>query len=140
MSANFIIAETESFQKLIQKPHFRPLYSKIVDYIYPQLRQNPFFGLNIKKLKGDLNNFYRYRIGNHRLFYSIDKTLDKPNFISSIIVAEILPSFFINLSDKLLWMISLAVSGFITYLITIAAKSSPENSTIFLSTSFLGGK
>ena len=73
MSVNFIIAETESFRKLIQKPHFRPLYSKIADYIYPQLRQNPFFGINIKKLKGDLGNFYRYRIGNHRLFYTIDK-------------------------------------------------------------------
>jgi mRNA interferase RelE/StbE len=37
------------------------------------LRQNPFFGINIKKLKGDLGSFYRYRIGNHRLFYTIDK-------------------------------------------------------------------
>jgi mRNA interferase RelE/StbE len=73
LSVNFIIAETESFQKLVRKPHYRLLYLKIVDYIYPQLRQNPFFGLNIKKLKGDLSNFYRYRIGNHRLFYSIDK-------------------------------------------------------------------
>jgi mRNA interferase RelE/StbE len=73
LSAEFLIAETESFQKIIQKSQFRSLHSKIVDYIYPQLRQNPFFGINIKKLKGDLGNFYRYRIGNHRLFYTIDK-------------------------------------------------------------------
>lgn len=72
MSADFLIAETESFQKLIQKPQFRSLHSKIVDYIYPQLRQNPFFGPNIKKLKGDLSHFYRYRIGSYRFFYTID--------------------------------------------------------------------
>lgn len=72
MSAEFLIAETESFQKIIQKPHFRSLYSKIKDYIYPQLRQNPFFGSNIKKLKGELARFYRYRIGNYRLFYTVD--------------------------------------------------------------------
>jgi len=73
LSANFIIAETEFFQRLIQKPYLQPLYLKIKDYIYPQLRQNPFFGINIKKLKGDLGKFYRCRIGNHRLFYTIDK-------------------------------------------------------------------
>jgi mRNA interferase RelE/StbE len=72
LSAEFTIAEIESFQKLIQKPHFNSLYSKIVDYVYPQLRQNPFFGINIKRLKGNLNQYYRYRIGNHRLFYTID--------------------------------------------------------------------
>jgi mRNA interferase RelE/StbE len=72
LSADFRVAETESFQKLIQKPHFRSLYSKIADYIYPQLRQNPFFGTNIKKLKGDLSRFYRYRIGDYRLFYTVD--------------------------------------------------------------------
>ena len=72
MSAEFLIAETESFRKIIQKSQFRSLHSKIVDYIYPQLRQNPFFGPNIKKLKGDLSHFYRYRIGGYRLFYTID--------------------------------------------------------------------
>jgi len=66
------IAETESFQKNIHTDPIRSLYSKITDYVYPQLRQNPFFGPNIKKLKGELSSFYRYRIGNFRLFYSID--------------------------------------------------------------------
>ena len=72
MLAKFQIAETESFQKLIQKQHLSTLYSKIVDYIYPQLRQNPFFGPNIKKLKGEFSVYYRYRIGNFRLFYTVD--------------------------------------------------------------------
>jgi len=72
LSVEFKIAETESFQKIAQKPHAASLYAKIVDYVCPQLRQNPFFGPNIKKFKGDLSAFYRYRIGNFRLFYSID--------------------------------------------------------------------
>ena len=72
MSDKFQIAETESFQKTINKIQYKNLYLKIKKYIYPQLRMNPFFGSNIKKLKGNLENIYRYRIGNYRLFYIID--------------------------------------------------------------------
>jgi mRNA interferase RelE/StbE len=45
---------------------------KIKQDIYPVLRNNPFFGPNIKRLKGELSSIYRYRIGNYRLFYSVD--------------------------------------------------------------------
>jgi mRNA interferase RelE/StbE len=72
LSVDFKIAETESFRKLINRPQYKGLYHKLVDYIYPQLRRNPFFGANIKKLKGDFSHYYRYRTGNYRLFYSID--------------------------------------------------------------------
>jgi len=48
------------------------LYAKIKDIVYPQLRSNPFSGINIKKLKGDFDSYYRYRIGNYRLFYLIE--------------------------------------------------------------------
>jgi mRNA interferase RelE/StbE len=72
LSDKFHIAETESFRKLMQKHNFSVLYQKIIDYVYPQLRQNPFFGPNSKKLRGEFSAFYRYRIGNYRLFYSID--------------------------------------------------------------------
>jgi mRNA interferase RelE/StbE len=72
LSNSFTIAETASFQKLHGKPHFKILYNKIKDFIYPQLRENPFFGPNIKKLKGDLSHYYRYRIGDYRLFYQVD--------------------------------------------------------------------
>ena len=68
---NFKIAETEYFSqqmKLIGKN----LNTKVSNYVYPQLRENPFYGLNIKKLKGDFSEIYRYRIGDYRLFYSID--------------------------------------------------------------------
>lgn len=72
MSIKFSIAETDDFRKVIVSAKFRKLYEKIKDYVYPQLRSNPFFGPNIKKLKGTLNDFYRYRIGNFRLFYTVD--------------------------------------------------------------------
>ena len=70
--SEFQIAETKNFEDKIAKPDFKNLYSKIHDYIYPQLRRNPFFGPNIKKLKGEFENVYRYRIGDFRLFYLIE--------------------------------------------------------------------
>lgn len=72
MSAEFQIAETDAFRKTIQKNQYSLLYQKIYDYVYPQLRLNPYFGPNIKKLKGQLSSYYRYRISNYRLFYAID--------------------------------------------------------------------
>lgn len=72
MSNNFEVAETEAFSKKVQARKFREVYQKIIDYVYPLLRKNPYYGPNIKKLKGKLSGFYRYRIGNKRLFYKID--------------------------------------------------------------------
>lgn len=72
MSIRFQIAETETFEQQKALYKYSKLYLKIKDYIYPQLRNNPFFGTNIKKLKGELEKYHRYRIGNFRLFYMID--------------------------------------------------------------------
>ena len=72
MSTEYKIAETDNFSKKIESREFKTIYSKIINYVYPQLRVNPFYGLNIKKLKGEYSNIYRYRIGNFRLFYQID--------------------------------------------------------------------
>jgi len=67
----FDIAETKSFQKLKKKLDEK-LYNKIKTIVYPQLRSNPYYGTNIKKLKGELEGYYRYRLGNYRLFYIIE--------------------------------------------------------------------
>ncbi len=67
---DFKIAETKNFQKIKQQID-KKLYDKIVNIVYPQLRSNPYFGTNIKKLKGKFEGYYRYRIGNYRLFYLI---------------------------------------------------------------------
>lgn len=73
MSNRFEIAETETFQRSISKKEFVKIYNKIKTYVYPQLRINPFFGKNIKKLKGEFKNIYRFRIGEYRLFYQVDE-------------------------------------------------------------------
>ncbi len=67
----FEIAETKEFQKNLKRLDTK-LYEKIKNIVYPQLRSNPFFGTNIKKLKGELEGVYRYRIGNYRVFYVIE--------------------------------------------------------------------
>ncbi len=46
---------------------------KLSEYVYPQLRDNPFFGKNIRKLKNYKPETWRYRIGNYRFFYEIDE-------------------------------------------------------------------
>ena len=68
---NFKIAQTKEFDKNIKKLDLR-IYNKIKNIVYPQLKKNPFYGTNIKKLKGEYEGVYRYRIGNYRLFYIIE--------------------------------------------------------------------
>jgi mRNA interferase RelE/StbE len=68
----YSIAETESFQKKIKKKEYNSLYKKIKDYVYPILKKNPFYGPNIKRLKGNYSEYLRYRIGDYRLFYKVD--------------------------------------------------------------------
>lgn len=57
------------------------LYLKIRNYVYPQLKENPYYGLNIKKLKNYHPETWRYRIADYRLFYEIN---DKEKIISII--------------------------------------------------------
>jgi mRNA interferase RelE/StbE len=72
LSTEFRIAETATFQKKITSLPYRQDYDKIKGTIYPKLRTSPFFGPNIKKLKGELAGLFRYRIGTYRLLYTID--------------------------------------------------------------------
>lgn len=71
--SKYLIAETDNYKKSLKENEGTKLYKKIKEFIYPQLRNNPFFGPNIKKLKGEFEGVYRYRIGDYRLFYTIDK-------------------------------------------------------------------
>ena len=68
----FSIAETKTFEK-VKTSLDAKLYLKIKTIVYPQLRENPFFGTNIKKLKGEFEGYYRYRLGNYRLFYIVEQ-------------------------------------------------------------------
>jgi len=70
---DYKIAETETFEKKISAPKYKFLYKKIKEYIYPILRKNPYFGTNIKRLKGEYKEVYRYRMGDYRLFYTVSE-------------------------------------------------------------------
>ena len=69
--SDFQIAETKNFLKKKEKMSPK-LYEKIKNIVYPQLKSNPYFGVNIKKLKGKFEGYYRYRIGSYRVFYLIE--------------------------------------------------------------------
>ncbi len=60
--SDYRIFETEQFQSDL-RTNLGP---------YPQLRAQPFFGRNIKKLKGYKPEMWRYRVGGFRFFYEID--------------------------------------------------------------------
>ena len=74
MSRKYSIIESPKFKKQIKSNKVdEKLYQKIKNSVYPFLNKNPFAkNNNIKKLHGDYKNFYRYRIGDYRLFYEID--------------------------------------------------------------------
>lgn len=61
----------------------KKIYNKILNSIYPQLKLNPFYGKNIKKLINYTPPTWRYRIGDYRLFYEIDQK-DKIIYILTI--------------------------------------------------------
>ena len=73
MSDKFRIAETESYSKKINSKKYSHLYQKIFDDVYPMIKNNPFFGASIKKLKGEYKDIYRFRIGDYRLFYKVEE-------------------------------------------------------------------
>jgi len=71
--AKFKIAETETFSKKRAAAKYRSISKKLIDYVYPILSENPFFGPNIKKLKGEYKEIYKYIIGDYRVFYKISE-------------------------------------------------------------------
>ncbi len=47
--------------------------NKLTNFVYPQIKEEPYYGNNIKKLVGYQPETWRYRIGKYRIFYLIDK-------------------------------------------------------------------
>jgi mRNA interferase RelE/StbE len=75
--SEFRIFETDTFLKKLNKlpsGASRLVEKKLKEYVYPQLRKDPFLGPNIKKLKGYDPATWRYRIGNFRMFFMVDQT------------------------------------------------------------------
>ncbi len=74
--SNYTVFETQHFQDEFSKFSFsqrEKLLEKIRSFVYTQLKNNPYYGSNIKKLKDKLPETWRYRIGDYRLTYEIDK-------------------------------------------------------------------
>jgi mRNA interferase RelE/StbE len=48
---------------------------KLAHFVYPQLKKEPHYGINIKKLYGYKPDTWRYRIGDYRIFYIIENQI-----------------------------------------------------------------
>ena len=76
MLSSYKIFETDEFQKRVEKISKRDkifIEKKLIQVVYPQLKEEPHFGNNIKKLVNYTPETWRYRIGKYRLFYVIDE-------------------------------------------------------------------
>ena len=70
------IFETEQFAKdlaALALSGQRAVVDKLHRVVYPQLRQHPHFGPNVRKLKAYSPDTWRFRIGSWRFFYEIAK-------------------------------------------------------------------
>ena len=84
--SNYKIFETNEFLKRIEKISNRDelfIEKKLLQHIYPQLREEPHYGNNIKKLIDYKPETWRYRIGKYRLFYVIEES-EKTIYVLSI--------------------------------------------------------
>ena len=74
--SKYRVFETDQFSKdlsRICRGGQSKINEKLRGFVYPQLREHPHFGPNIKKLKGFRPETWRYRIGAWRFFYEIEE-------------------------------------------------------------------
>ena len=75
-TSEYRVFETDEFiSKLEELPgrQARTIRGKLRSHVYPQIRTQPFYGANIRKLRGFAADVWRYRIGNYRIFYTVDE-------------------------------------------------------------------
>ena len=70
--SSYHIDESDKFKKSLKKIP-GGIFQNFKEKAYPQLRENPWEGHNIIKLEPPYIGKYRYKKGNYRLIYSIDK-------------------------------------------------------------------
>ncbi len=73
--SEFRIFETVQFQDDLERitaARREKIALRLRTLVYPQLRDQPYFGTNIKKLKGLKPETWRYRIGPYRFFFQVD--------------------------------------------------------------------
>lgn len=64
------MAETDSFQRDKKKNKYEQIVKILDKRIYPELKKNPYYSKHIRKLKGEFEGIYRYRISDYRIFYT----------------------------------------------------------------------
>jgi len=75
-SSEYRIFETAELVRRIEKlskTDARVIRAKLAKHVYPQLREQPFFGSNMRKLCGFGADVWRYRIGRFRVFYAVEE-------------------------------------------------------------------
>lgn len=67
--------------KVVLSPHAVREYKKLSPVVKTEIKEaidslakNPVAGAKIKRLKGRLNRYYRYRAGDYRVVYSADQS------------------------------------------------------------------
>ena len=68
----FVTQEYEQQLSKINKSDRILIEKKMQQYVLPQLRSEPHFGFNVRKLKNYHPPTWRYRIGKYRVFYEIN--------------------------------------------------------------------
>ena len=74
--SEYRVFETEEFLKRLEalpRQTSLRIRRKLEGHLYPLIRHNPYSGPNIKKLRGYSPDTWRYRIGDFRIFYGVDK-------------------------------------------------------------------
>jgi len=75
-SGNYRLFETSVFiedLEALDKSVREKLKEKLRSHVYHQLKSQPHFGPNIKKLRNWVPETWRYRVGSWRIFYEIDE-------------------------------------------------------------------
>ena len=74
--SRYRVFETDTFQEDLAKikgSGLSKIEDKLREHVYTQLRTEPHFGPNIKRLKNWDPPTWRYRIGAWRFFYEVDE-------------------------------------------------------------------
>lgn len=82
---NYQVFIAEEYDKQLQKLNKSDrilIEKKMEESVIPQLKSEPNFGTNIKRLKNYEPPTWRYRIGKYRIFYEVDNEAKEVNILT----------------------------------------------------------
>ena len=75
-TSEYQVFETDEFTSKLEALRGREaavIRAKLRSHVYPQIKTQPFYGANIRKLRGFSPSVWRYRIGKYRIFYTVEE-------------------------------------------------------------------